>query len=491
MNLKKNFFFALLFLLPALSFAQVKIGDTTGGINSKVILELKDTARGFLLPRMTTAQMNAIATPPNGLMVYNNSLNSIYQYNQPLSQWKPIVADSSEWYYDAPSTKLYLRRALNNQDSFYYNTSTKKFVYADSRFYATSTNGLFNLDEGNSDRFIFKTTASKYLRPYPNLNSANMYAIYSVDNDTLAASHPFEASYFGLASDVTVTPSATQRIGELYGIRALATSAAKDTVSVMYALSSGSTIRGKGYHEVVYGINNSVNIRDSATTIGTIQGIVNRLTYSSPLGTPRIQGDIIGYNASMSTAFNGKVDGSAYGIFMGNITAGALGRNFSIFTNKGPSRLGDSVLITDISSLRPRAVFDINATSAMILPMGTTAQRPTTLYAGMLRYNADNATPEAYTGTAWVNLKSPVISSTALLDPPLIPNATTGTVNYTFTGAATGNTVTVSPAAALPNGMVIAWAYVSAINQVTIGFANSSGAGVDLPAQTFYIKLIQ
>ena len=79
MNLKKNFFFVLLFLFPALSFAQVKIGDTTGVINPKAVLELKDTARGFLLPRMTTAQMNAIATPPDGLMVYNNSAKNIYQ----------------------------------------------------------------------------------------------------------------------------------------------------------------------------------------------------------------------------------------------------------------------------------------------------------------------------------------------------------------------------------------------------------------------------
>lgn len=109
----------------------------------------------------------------------------------------------------------------------------------------------------------------------------------------------------------------------------------------------------------------------------------------------------------------------------------------------------------------------------------------------MLRYNTDNTTPEAYTGSAWVNLKSPVLSSTALLDPPFITNNTTGTVNYTFSGAAIGNTVTISPAAALPSGIVIAWAQVSALNQVTVGFANFSGGGVDLPAQNFYIKVVQ
>ncbi|MBL0146947.1 MAG: hypothetical protein IPP48_15730 [Chitinophagaceae bacterium] len=440
---------------------------------------------------MTATQMNAIASPPNGLLVFNNSANSIYQYNQPAAQWKPIVADSSEWFYDSATTKLFFRRALANQDSLYYNTGTKKWIFADSRLYTTSTGGVFNLDEGNSDRFIFKTTASKYLRPYPNLNSANLYAIYSVDNDTLALSHPFEASYFGLASDVTVTPQATQRISELYGMRSFATSAARDSVSATYGLLTLSTIRGKGYHDVVYGINNAVSIRDSATTIGLVVGIQNRLNYTSPLGTPRVNGDVYGYLSSMSTAFNNKVDGSAYGIFLGNVTAAGPNRNYGIYTSRGANRFGDSVLVTDIFANRPRAVLDINSTSAMILPAGTTAQRPATLYTGMLRYNTDNATPEAYTGSAWVNLKNPVLSTTAILDPPSIATNSTGTVTYTLTGAAFGNTVTISPDVALPAGYFIAWARVSAVNQIQIAFGNISGLAIDLTAQNFYIKLVQ
>jgi hypothetical protein len=96
-----------------------------------------------------------------------------------------------------------------------------------------------------------------------------------------------------------------------------------------------------------------------------------------------------------------------------------------------------------------------------------------------------------YTGTSWVNVKNPVLSSAGLIDPPLIPNNTTVSVNYVFAGAATGNTVTVSPSVPLPSGIVIAWANVSASNQVTVGFANFSGSAVDPPVQTFYIKLIQ
>lgn len=64
--------------------AQVKIGDNPLSINSSSILEIEDTTRGVLMPRMTQAQRDAINTPPNGLMVYNttNSTIDIYQVDQ-------------------------------------------------------------------------------------------------------------------------------------------------------------------------------------------------------------------------------------------------------------------------------------------------------------------------------------------------------------------------------------------------------------------------
>ncbi|MFT4801086.1 MAG: hypothetical protein ACI93N_000851, partial [Flavobacteriaceae bacterium] len=50
------------------SIAQVGIGTTTP--DASAVLEIESTTKGFLLPRMTLAQINAIATPAEGLMVY-------------------------------------------------------------------------------------------------------------------------------------------------------------------------------------------------------------------------------------------------------------------------------------------------------------------------------------------------------------------------------------------------------------------------------------
>ena len=52
----------------ATTWAQVGIGTTTPVPSAA--LEIKDTTRGLLIPRMTMVQRNAISTPATGLMVY-------------------------------------------------------------------------------------------------------------------------------------------------------------------------------------------------------------------------------------------------------------------------------------------------------------------------------------------------------------------------------------------------------------------------------------
>lgn len=58
--------------------------------DSKSLLDLSSTTRGFLAPRMTTAQRNAIVSPPNGLMIYNTTLNQYQSYNSSVSQWGAV-----------------------------------------------------------------------------------------------------------------------------------------------------------------------------------------------------------------------------------------------------------------------------------------------------------------------------------------------------------------------------------------------------------------
>lgn len=51
------------------------VGIGTASPNAAALLDLNSTTRGFLLPRMTTSQRDLIASPPNGLVIYNTTLN--------------------------------------------------------------------------------------------------------------------------------------------------------------------------------------------------------------------------------------------------------------------------------------------------------------------------------------------------------------------------------------------------------------------------------
>lgn len=54
---------------------------TTAAPNSKAVLDLTSTTKGFLPPRMTEAERDAIASPPTGLLVFNTTTSKLNQYD--------------------------------------------------------------------------------------------------------------------------------------------------------------------------------------------------------------------------------------------------------------------------------------------------------------------------------------------------------------------------------------------------------------------------
>jgi hypothetical protein len=62
-----------------LKLNRVLIGGT-GLANASSILELSSTSQGFLPPRMTTTQINAISSPAEGLVIYNTTLSHLCCY---------------------------------------------------------------------------------------------------------------------------------------------------------------------------------------------------------------------------------------------------------------------------------------------------------------------------------------------------------------------------------------------------------------------------
>jgi hypothetical protein len=72
----------LVYLLAACTFAtahaQQSVGIGTSAPNASAQLDVVSTTKGFLMPRMTSAQRTAIATPATGLMVYETTTSSVW-----------------------------------------------------------------------------------------------------------------------------------------------------------------------------------------------------------------------------------------------------------------------------------------------------------------------------------------------------------------------------------------------------------------------------
>lgn len=84
--------FILLLLLSGFGLeAQMSINTDGTNPDSSAMLDVKSTEKGFLMPRMSIAQRNAISNPAEGLLIYQtDGEEGFYQYSG--TEWKPIAS---------------------------------------------------------------------------------------------------------------------------------------------------------------------------------------------------------------------------------------------------------------------------------------------------------------------------------------------------------------------------------------------------------------
>lgn len=145
------------------------------------------------------------------------------------------------------------------------------------------------------------------------------------------------------------------------------------------------------------------------------------------------------------------------------LRAGAAGTatptgGFSIADNAGYRFSIDNAGRVGINTTTPSAILDVNGTTKI----------------GTL-------------GTALTN----IIKTTVNVDVAPIAAGSTILVAWTVTNAATGSTVSVSPATSLANGLIIAYARVSAANTVELKFTNVTGASIDPALMDYYVTIIR
>lgn len=84
MNRRKHFTLCTLFIFSILSLnlgAQVTVNDASNSSGTSAILEISSDDKGMLMPRMSSTEKEAIASPAIGMMVFDTTESKYYYYN--------------------------------------------------------------------------------------------------------------------------------------------------------------------------------------------------------------------------------------------------------------------------------------------------------------------------------------------------------------------------------------------------------------------------
>ena len=73
------------------NYTGLNVGKRDVSVDPKVILGLHSTSRGFLPPRMTTSQRDAMGSVPEGLMIYNLSTKTLNLFSN--GAWRAFQAN--------------------------------------------------------------------------------------------------------------------------------------------------------------------------------------------------------------------------------------------------------------------------------------------------------------------------------------------------------------------------------------------------------------
>ncbi|MDN3641727.1 hypothetical protein QWY87_03390 [Lutimonas halocynthiae] len=252
--------------------AQVGIGTTSPDASSA--LEVASTDKGFLMPRMTTVQREAIATPANGLMVFDTDTNSQWTYIG--GAWGETKAGVGKFIDGAAADIAYYEGRVGiGRSSFvdYHKLYVENKRDEDGQF----STGVF---EG-----IFEGTG----------NSAFSYGVVSTVNNTNTGTSAYGIGSQGIIRNSNAGASFTTAVGMYPQI-----------------YNDGTINYGSGMISEVYSNAGTMN-----TARGMDVGVVN--ASGATLGTTSL--------ASMFATNNGSVTTDAYGLFIGGTGTGTVGGN--------------------------------------------------------------------------------------------------------------------------------------------------------------------
>lgn len=238
----------MMLLLHYTSNAQSLAINTDGSTaNASALLDVKSTAKGILIPRMTAAQKTAIALPATGLLVYQtDGTPGLYENNgtPAVPNWQLVLASGNAWTVTGNSgtdtagnfigttDNMALRLKINNQHAGLISSSINSFGLGAAKAPGTSTGitavgiAALGLNKNKND-----------------LVAIGDSALYTNSTGSTLATHGVRNSAFGpkvLLNNTTGWNNTGTGFQSLYSN----TTGVSNTANGVYALENNSTGTG-------------------------------------------------------------------------------------------------------------------------------------------------------------------------------------------------------------------------------------------------------
>ena len=418
--IKITIILSLTILSTQLVSAQNNVGIGTITPNSKSILELKATDKGFMAPRLTTTQMLAIAptATESALLIYNIDSACYHFYNG--VAWKNLCAKTTAT--TALDTAI-LNAAIKNYLNSHA-TTIINILKADTSTLNVATINLLTVDTSITNVAI--------------INNATINTL-SVDSSTI--------NYANI-NNAVIDSSKTNF--------ASINNAVIDSSTINYANINNAVIDSlqANYINATTGNFNTLNVGG--------QNIMQTMTDSITAQAWLIKGN----NASATNKL-GTTNAQDLHMYAGGI------ERITIANTTGN---------VGINTTTPAVALHIATTDGIAVPTGTTGQQPIGAPIGTTRYNTTLSTMEVYNGTCWPNINTPPIGASyvqwaQVADPNTLYACTvwisTDVQNGEFLRATGGN------ANVAAGGVLTATVQTDAVQDHThngSGTANGSGA---------------
>ncbi|MEM6261627.1 MAG: DUF4082 domain-containing protein [Bacteroidota bacterium] len=135
-----NPFFILLLslLLPLGLVAQVSLNDTGNIPDSSAMLDVQSTEKGFLTPRMSSAQRAAISKPAQGLLVYDTNTKSFWYFDG--TAWQDLSSTQSSYLSDTDNDTKIKVEEIADEDVIRMSVKGSDRVWIDSTDFTANTN---------------------------------------------------------------------------------------------------------------------------------------------------------------------------------------------------------------------------------------------------------------------------------------------------------------------------------------------------------------